>query len=72
MVSPKSNITDFIVKGLYIAARLDQFGLMKREVSLRMRGRSIISDHMESDDRFYHGTKAHTVFLMTRFLADSK
>ena len=45
MVCQKSNVSDFIVKQLYIGAHSDGLGSVKGEVSSRTRGRSIVFGH---------------------------
>ena len=57
MVCPKSNISDFIVKQLYVGAHSDWLGSVKGEVSSRTSIRSIVSNYPESQDRLFRETR---------------
>ena len=57
MVCPNSNVSDFIVKQLWVGAHSDWLGSVKEEVSSRTSGRSIVSDHPESKDRLFRETR---------------
>ena len=62
MVCPKSNVSDFIVKHLYVEAQSDWLSSVKEEFSSRTSGRSIVSDHPESKDRIFHETRFRLPF----------
>ena len=53
MVCPKSNVSDFIVKQLYVGAQSDRLGSVKGEVGSRTSGRSIVSEHPGSKERSF-------------------
>ena len=57
MVCPKSNVSDFIVKQLYVGAHSDRLESIKGEVSSRTSDGPIVRDHPESKDRLFRETR---------------
>ena len=55
---PKSNVSDIILKQLYVGTHSDRLGLAKEEVSSQTSGRSIVFDYPESKGRLFRETRS--------------